>query len=121
MTSTSVSPTTDRAVPAAPATTAGWTPVDLRRIRVGFGDADQLYFHLRPVCGGWEKAFGTRTAADRQAGTRRLALSDDGGEYILTWSDAPQDIGAAMEQVDDLVAEVNEAYVRDQEAADDGR
>jgi hypothetical protein len=120
MTSTSASPTIDRAVQeTAPA--AGWTPVDLRRIRVGFGDADQLYFYLRPVRGGWDQAFGTRSAADRRPGRRRLAISDDGGEYVLTWSDAPQDIGAAIEQVDDLVAEVNEAYVRGQEAADDGR
>lgn len=102
-------------------TQAGWTPVDLRRIRVGFGDADQLHFYLRPVCRGWEEAFGTRAAADRRPGKRRLGVSDDGGEYVLTWSDAPQDIGVAIEQVDDLVAEVNEAYAHGTEAIDGRR
>src|ERR1700748_1962890 len=107
MTSTSGSPRTSRAVPETHLT--GWTPVDLRRIRVGFGDADQLYFHLRPVCGGWDEAFAARAAADRRPGTRQLGVSECGDEYVLTWADAPQDIGAAIEQVDDLVAEVNEA------------
>jgi hypothetical protein len=120
MTSTSVSPRTDAAAPEA-AGEAGRAGVDLRRIRVGFGDADQLYFYLRPVCGGWDQAFGTRVAADRRAGERRLAVSADGREYVLTWSDAPQDIGAAMDQVDELVAEVNEAYTRDREVADGRR
>jgi hypothetical protein len=95
-----------------------WIPVDLRRIRVGFGDADQLYFYLRPACGGWDLAFAATVDAGREQGERRLGVSADGGEYVLTWSGAPQDIGSAIEQVDDLVTEVNEAYRRNREAAD---
>lgn len=106
--------------------TSEWTPVDLRRIRVVFGDADQLYFHLRPLGGedwdreDWEKAFAARVASDREAG-RRLTVAADQAEYVLTWSGAPQDIGTAIEQVDELVDEVNAAYLRRREEADAGR
>jgi hypothetical protein len=112
----------DNTVPdnTAPDNTS-WEPVDLRRIRVGFGDAGQLYFHLRPVWAGWDKAFACRIAAHLGTGPGRLDVTAGPGEYVLTWPDAPQDIGAAIEQVDDLVADVNEAYLRDREAADAGR
>jgi hypothetical protein len=100
---------------------SGWEPVDLRRIRVGFGDAGQLYFHLRPVWVGWDRAFAGWIAAHLGTGPGRLDMTAGPDEYVLTWPDAPQDIGTAIEAVDDLVADVNEAYLRNREAADASR